>query len=106
MNEFEQKLSSILSDPQEMERLKNLAAQIMGGASDSSGDTPAGMPELSGLLGQAGQGGDKAALIKALAPFLSPGRLDKLQKALRLAQAARMAGLVSRFGTGVSGQNV
>ena len=37
--------------------------------------------------------GSKAALLNALAPSLQPERRKKLEKALRLAQAARIAGI-------------
>ena len=95
MNEFEQKLNSILSDPAEMEKISRLAAQIMGGSGDAGAESPSGggVPDLTGLLGSLGQGGDKAALVRALCPFLHPERQAKLQKALRLAEAARIAGV-------------
>ena len=96
MNEFEQKLNSILSDPQEMEKISRLAAQIMGGSGDAGEFRPpadGGLPDLKGLLNSLGQSGDKAALVRALCPFLHPERQAKLQKALRLAEAARLAGV-------------
>ena len=96
MNEFEQKLNSILSNPEEMEKISRLAAQIMGGSEDSGTEPPSGgsgFPDLKGLLSNLGQGGDKAALVQALCPYLSPARQTKLQKALRLAEAARIAGV-------------
>ena len=100
MSEFEDKLNHILSDPQEMEKISRLAAQLMGGSADGQGDTPpspgGGLPDLSGILGKLGSTGgksDKAALLSALSPYLSPDRRQKLQKALRLAQAARIAGV-------------
>ena len=94
MNEFEQKLNSILSDPAEMEKISRLAAQIMGGG-EAGAEPPSGggVPDLTGLLSSLGQGGDKAALVRALCPFLHPERQAKLQKALRLAEAARIAGV-------------
>ena len=95
MNEFEQKLNSILSNPEEMEKISRLAAQIMGNSGENSTDPPSGggFPDLKGLLGNLGQNGDKAALVRALCPYLSPARQSKLQKALRLAEAARIAGV-------------
>lgn len=95
MSEFEDKLNRILSDPEEMERISRLAAQFMGGDDGGSAAAPqgGGLPDLKGLLGNAAAGGDKAALLRALAPYLQPERRQKLQKALRLAQAARIAGV-------------
>ena len=95
MNELEQKLNGILSDPQEMEKISRLAAQLMGGSGESGDESPSGggFPDLKGLSGLLGQGGGKAALVQALCPYLSPERQAKLQKALRLAEAARIAGI-------------
>ena len=100
MSEFEDKLNHILSDPQEMEKISRLAAQLMGDSTNGQGDTPpspgGGLPDLSGILGKLGNTGgksDKAALLSALSPYLRPDRRQKLQKALRLAQAARIAGV-------------
>ena len=97
MSEFEDKLNHILSDPQEMEKISRLAAQLMGGSADGQGDAPpppgGGLPDLKGMLGGLGQRSDKSALLSALSPYLSPDRRQKLQKALRLAQAARIAGV-------------
>ena len=98
MSEFEDKLNHILSDPQEMEKISRLAAQLMGGGADEGhGDAPSspggGFPDLKGMLGSLGQRSDKTALLSALSPYLRPDRRKKLQKALRLAQAARIAGV-------------
>ena len=93
MSEFEDRLNRILSDPEEMEKISRLAAQLMGGAEESGATQPNPMPDLSRLLGLPGQTGSKAALLNALAPYLQPERRKKLEKALRLAQAARIAGI-------------
>lgn len=86
MDELEQTLQRVLSDPQEMEKISRIAAQFMGGGQD---ETPA--KEESGP--------DKTALLNALAPYLREDRRKKLQKAMRLARAARVAGVVlNEFG--------
>ena len=105
MNEFEQKLNSILSDPQEMEKISRLAAQLMGGSAEPGTEPPSGggFPDLKGLLSNLGQGGDKAALVQALCPFLHPERQAKLRKALRLAEAARLAGVALETAGGDGG---
>ena len=98
MSEFEDRLNRILSDPAEMEKISRLASQLMGGEGADSAPPPAdgGIPDLSGVLGRLGSLGgksDKSALLAALSPYLKPDRRQKLQKALRLAQAARIAGV-------------
>ena len=100
MSEFEDKLHAILSDPAEMERISRLASELMGGgtdgpaAADESGDGTL-LHRLGALLGGAG-GGDKEALVRALAPYLRPERRERLQRALRIAGVLRMAGAALR----------
>ena len=107
MNEFEEKLNAILSDPGEMEKISRLAAQLMGGAGpdsapapqDSSGDG-ALLGRLAGLMGGAGAK-DKTALLQALSPYLRPERQAKLKKALNIARMARLARLtLEEYGGG------
>ena len=101
MSEFEDKLHAILSDPAEMERISRLASELMGGTPDAAQPAAEEAPEsallrrLSGLLGGAG-GGDKAALLNALSPYLRPERMARLQRALRLAGMLRLAGTALR----------
>ena len=88
MGELEDRLNSILSDPEQMRRISSLAQSLMG---------------LSGALGSLltppQQGGDKAALLEALKPWLSEKRRQKLSRAMRLAKMARLA----RFAIGEAG---
>lgn len=102
MSEFEDKLGSILSDPEEMAKITRLAGQLMGNAGESppseprpedGGFDPGMLGRLQGLMGSlSGKGDDKAGLFKALAPYLREERRAKLEKALRLAKAAKLAG--------------
>ena len=107
MNEFEEKLNAILSDPGEMEKIGRLAAQLMGGepsegetAPRDSADDGALLRRLTGLMQGAGAG-DKTALLRALSPYLRPERQTKLQKALNIARMARLARLtLEEYGGG------
>ena len=108
MNEFEEKLNAILSDPGEMEKISRLAAQLMGGgAPDSAQSQPqtgdqdgALLGRLAGLMGGAGAR-DKTALLQALSPYLRPERQAKLKKALNIARVARLARLtLEEYGGG------
>lgn len=111
MDELEQTLQRVLSDPQEMEKISRIAAQLMGGGQEETAEdggapdkTGTGAAEmLKGLLsappGAGGADGRKTALLNALAPYLREDRRKKLQKAMRLARAARVAGVVlNEFG--------
>ena len=119
MSEFEDKINAILGNPAEMEKITKLAAQIMGGsgAASSSQEAPqeppqekaaeapgldlGGIdPELFGkigrLLSQAGSGSDKTALLRAMGPYLSHDRREKMEKAMRFAKIAKLAGAAIR----------
>ena len=116
MSEFEDKLNSILSDPEEMAKITRLAGQLMGNASGETEPPAAARPEdggfdpgmlgrLQGLMGSlSGKDDGKAGLFKALAPYLREERRVKLEKALRLAKAAKLAGAaLGEFGGGEGG---
>ena len=99
MSELEDRLSSILSDPEQMARISSLAQSLMGGGGDAP--TRAETQTASGLSGALGSllsppkretpGGDPQALLKALQPFLSEKRRQKLSRAMRLARMASLA---------------
>lgn len=105
MGELEDRLSSILNDPEQMRRISSLAQSLMGGGEASAAAEKASKPEgglpgaLGSLLAPPRSSGDKAALLEALKPWLSEKRQRKLAKAMRLAQMARLA----RFAMGEAG---
>ena len=96
MDELGDALNRILSDPQQMAAVQNLAAELLGGGGNGAAGAAAtvqGKPDLAGLLaGLGGGGGSKAELVQALAPWLKPERAAKLRRAQRLASALRLAG--------------
>ena len=97
MSELEDKINSILSDPEQMDQISRLASQLMGGEDQGGGSAPdlSGLMRglgLSGLGGVGAPGGSKAALLSAITPYISEKRASKLQKAIRFAQLARIAG--------------
>jgi len=102
MGEMEEKLNTILNNPQMMQSILSMAQSL-------SQDPPPSQPEgnkeepvlpeidfsmlqkLGGLAGQSGIDPQQKALLHALSPFLSPGRVQKLEKAMRAAKIARLA---------------
>lgn len=102
MNELEEQLNSILSDPEQMEKIAGLARSLMGGG-ESAGPAPQTPPDTAGLdagllqrlrgLMQSGGDGREQTLLKAMAPYLSERRRGKLDRALQLARLARVARL-------------
>ena len=103
MSELEEKLGTILSNPQLMQQISAMA-QALGQAppeppapppvaphSPALPD-PAMLQKLSGML-QAGRvDQEQQELLHALSPFLSQSRIGKLERAMR---AAKMAGFAS-----------
>lgn len=108
MSELEDRLNSILSDPEQMARISSLAQSLMGGGAEESAPTGdlSGLAEalggkdgenallgkLGSLLGQSGDA-DKRALLEAMKPYLSEKRRGKLDRAMKLTRMARLARL-------------
>lgn len=105
MSELEEKLGAVLSNPQMMQQIMNLAQSL---GNQSAKEAPPNMqPQntvpsidpklLQGIAGIANQNGidpHQQALLQALCPYLSQQRVSKLERAMR---AARMAGAASAF---------
>ena len=91
MNEFEERLNAVLSDPAELEKLSRLAAQLMGEQPGGTQTEAAAPAELPAGLWKAMGAGNKTALLEALEPYLQPERRARLRKALRVAGLARAA---------------
>ena len=108
MNELEEKLNAVLSDPGEMSRLAQMASRLMGGAQPESeappdneggsGDALAGL--LSRAMGGMGSGKEKT-LLEGVSAYLDTDRQNRLKRAMRLASAARAAGFAFREMGGV-----
>ena len=103
MSELEEKLGTILSNPQLMQQISAMA-QALGQAPPEPPAPPSVAPQsptlpdpamlqkVSGML-QAGRvDQEQQELLHALSPFLSQSRIGKLERAMR---AAKMAGFAS-----------
>lgn len=106
MDEMEDKLSSILGNPQMMQQIMSMAQALGGGQSEqpreeapppppktapSAGFDAAAMQKLFGIARQSGIDKNQQALLKALSPYLSRERIVKLEKAMRAAKIAAVA---------------
>jgi hypothetical protein len=103
MDDFENKLGQILGNPEMMGKIMAMAQSF---GSQEAPPTPppqeSPMPEidfatiqkLTGLMGKAGVDSDQKALLCALSPYISPGRIHKLERAMR---AAKLAGVATSF---------
>ena len=105
MGDFEDKLASVMSNPEMMEKIMSLA-QSMGTAEQpsqpESQQTGNPFPEidismlqkLSGFAQQSGIDKNQQSLLQALSPYISQNRVARLERAMR---AAKMAGLATNL---------
>ena len=101
MEDLESKLGAILGNPQMMQQIMSLA-QTMKTEPDAQPPPVETAPEIdfamvqkiTSLIGKTGIDNHQRTLLQALAPYLSPQRLHKLEKAMR---AAKLAGMASVF---------
>ena len=126
MSEFDDKLNKILSSPEDMEKILNIARSLGGSSADqpeSGGDTTQAAPDLgavssalgaldpkiirllSRLAGEYTSGNDdKAALFNAIKPYLREDRQAKVDRAAEIAKLARLAKVAfSEFSGGEDG---
>ena len=91
MSELEDRLQSLLENPEELGRVARMAQSLMGQSAPDdteSGGFPDGVQRLFRNLTGAGE---KKHLLDALSPYLDEGRRRRLTRALRTAAAARLA---------------
>lgn len=100
MSEMEDKLSSVLNNPQMMQQIMAMAQSLGQSAPAPQSPPPAQdspqldmavVQKLAGLAGQSGIDAQQKALLQALHPYLSQNRVAKLEKAMRAAKIARLA---------------
>ena len=102
MSELEDRISSILNDPEQMDRIAEMAKSLMGGEAPPA-QAEAALPELGdpALLGRLGrllrsartEDSRQEALLQAMKPYLSERRRGKMERAIQLARMARLAQL-------------
>ena len=96
MSELEEKLGSILSNPQLMQQIAALAQTVGQPTAEQAPPEPepAMLQSIAGILQKGNVDSQQQALLRALSPYLSQRRIDKLERAMR---AAKMAGFASAF---------
>lgn len=103
MEQMEDKLSALLSNPDMMQKIMSMA-QSLGATPAPPQSTPAPTPlpsapeldvaalqKIMHFAQQTGIDRDQQALLKALGPFLTHERIGKLEKAMRAAKLANLA---------------
>lgn len=121
MSELEDRINAVLNDPAQMNQIAGLARSLMGGEAEaappsgdeggmfgklgelaknfmgggSDGETlpdPAMLGRLSRLMQEGGIGKSREHdLLEAMKPYLSEKRRGKMDRALKIAQMARIA---------------
>ena len=99
MEEMEQKLGAILSDPNMMQQIMSMAQALGASQPSPPPQTSPGMPDIDpamlqklvGLASQSGIDQDQQTLLHALSPYLAQDRIRRLEKAMRAAKTARLA---------------
>lgn len=107
MDDLNEKLSGILSDPAAMKEIAQLASQLGVDTSGvhkdpvpeppkqpSSADTLSLMSGLMPLMGSLRQEDDTTRLLSAIRPFLSEERREKLDKAQKLLRMMKLLPLL------------
>lgn len=102
MDNLEEKLGALLSDPDIMQKVQSLAQSL--GQNSPPAPPPQESPnnsipdfdlsllqKLSGFAGQTGIDSNQRTLLSALSPYLSHNRVSKLENAMRAAKMARLA---------------
>lgn len=110
MDELQQRIESVLNDPQQMKELlalaRSLGAELPEEFQESAAQPETERPQepmkglgtlmsqpLGALLQSAGKLEQKQeALLNALRPFLKPNRREKLDRAIRAARLSQLAG--------------
>jgi len=114
MSELEERLNAVMSDPEQMSRLARMASRLMGSIAPEPDAPPpkAGSADeellgmVSRVLGKLRGGGDKRQLLGGMAPYLSPARKNRLERALRLAATVRAASTAMEEWGGSGGESV
>jgi len=103
MDGMEDKLGAILNNPQLMQQIMTMAGSLSGSqpekepevpASPLSDFDPAMIQKLMGLAGNLNINDNQRSLLLALRPYLTEGRIQKLEKAMRAAKLANAASAV------------
>lgn len=103
MSELEEKLNQVLSNPQLMQQIMALA-QGIGASQPEPQPEPKPAPgppvpqmdlgmvqKVAGMASSTGVDANQRALLRALRPYISQDRVNKLEKAMRAAKMAVFA---------------
>lgn len=95
MDDLAEKINAVLNDPAQLQQVMHLASSLGLGQSaapefpsENEADTPA----------EERRSTRQAALVRALMPYLRPGRRERLQRAIQVAQLSNLGNLLAQSG--------
>jgi len=96
MSELEDKINSVLGDPEQLKQITGLAQSLMGSMGISQPDKPKETESmLTKLMGSFGgaelQNSGGTAMLRAICPYLDEKRGRKLERAIRMSEMAKLA---------------
>ena len=96
MSELEERLNALLNSPEDMDRIASMASRLMGQIapeekSADRGDGGADILKMASRVMQGMNSGGQKALLAGMAPYLTAERRKRLERALRVASAAKLA---------------
>lgn len=107
MDNLEEKLGSIMSNPALMQQIMSMA-QSLGQQQQPEPPRqespalpdfdPVKMQQIMGLVGQTGIDREQRELLKALTPYLTGQRISKLERAMKAAKLANLASSLLQSG--------
>lgn len=112
MDDINEKLNSLLSNPQLMQQIMAMAQSINSNQSpppnsekkdrpdENAGFDTAAVSKIMKLVGNTGIDSNQKSLLRALSPYVTHRKIDKLERAM---QAAKLASAASAaFGSQIS----
>ena len=113
MNEIENKINEILSNPESMSEIMNIAKSLgfntdnteppkkeskEAKSPDIQGDMISAVTKIAPLLSEAQKDDDSTRLLKALKPLLSKPRQDKVDSAIKIIGLLRLMPILRESG--------
>ena len=109
-NEITERLSAILSDPEGLEKIKNMAAGLLGGNMPSPSPEPqteeepfldfdmASIAKIARMFKSKSGDNEKTRLLLALKPHLSAERKKRVDTAVKILKLLELAPMLSELG--------
>ena len=85
MSEFEDRINSVLNDPEQMDKIANLAKSLMGGGDGQGAD--AGDGGMMGKLGELAKGLSGGGSAGQESPAIDPAMLGKIGRLMKAGNA-------------------